>query len=439
MIELSSPRGVVPGPRQHPLRLGLDREIHARPYQELRAPLRATQLALYTGPGGAAADREHVARLCEDFGARPPAIDAVHYSVDFGLFRLKWERYSEFSAYTFTVPGRFVHGFERPAIERVPLAWLAELPGELIAATHVSVEHADAPAEHPDDLRVQFGTSNLAAARVMSDAATVWSDFRVHPDGYGRILIRDSHTTPRQLGRLIQRLFDIECYRMLAMLSFPLARTTSPEVSRMELRIAQLTERIAAGPTGLENEQAILADLGQLAAESERTVAGTSYRFAASRAYAKLVQRRITELREERLEGVQMIGEFMERRFSPAMNTIEALETRLTSLSERVHRAATLLRTRIDVALEAQNRDLLASMDRRAHLQLRLQETVEGLSVVVLSYYSVGLAGYAFKALAKLGLPLNPDLATGLTIPLAVLGVWLGVGRMRARLTAGEH
>src|SRR3546814_18423991 len=60
--------------------------------------------------------------------------------------------------------------------------------------------------------------------------------------------------------------------------------------------------------------------------------------------------------------------------------------------------ASNLLRTRVDIELEAQNRDVLMSMNRRARLQLRLQETVEGLSVVAISYYVVGLVGYAAKA-----------------------------------------
>lgn len=77
-------------------------------------------------------------------------------------------------------------------------------------------------------------------------------------------------------------------------------------------------------------------------------------------------------------------------------------------------------------------------MDRRADLQLRLQETVEGLSVVVLSYYLVGLVSYAVKALSKLGLPLNPDLATGLAIPVVLVAVGLGMRRLRRHLARHE-
>src|SRR3546814_8262212 len=88
----------------------------------------------------------------------------------------------------------------------------------------------------------------------------------------------------------------------------------------------------------------------------------------------------------------------MDRRLAPAMRTCESAAGRLETLASRVGRASNLLRTRVDIELEAQNRDVLMSMNRRARLQLRLQETVEGLSVVAISYYVVGLVGYAAKA-----------------------------------------
>ena len=167
----------------------------------------------------------------------------------------------------------------------------------------------------------------------------------------------------------------------------------------------------------------------------ERITAATTYRFGASRAYDALVERRIAELREARLPNVQTWREFMDRRLAPALRTVASVRERQESLSTRISRAANLLRTRVDVALEQQNRDLLQSMNQRAQLQLRLQETVEGLSVVVLSYYLVGLVSYAVKALSKLGLPLNPDLTTGLAIPVVVGAVGWGMHRMRRHLT----
>ncbi len=427
------------GLRIHPLREALDREIHARPPEELRAPVRATHLALLPDPDRSRDEHAHIAALCRRLQAPEPAADAVHVSVDCGAFRLKWERHSEFSAYTFYVPGPFDSPFAEPPIARVPADWLAALGGEVIVATHVALEPSSTPMRETAELRELFGTNNIAGAEMLGRRAVVWSDYRIHPDGFSRVLIRDWGLRERQAGRLVQRLLDIETYRTMAMLGFPLARETGAELTDSERRLSELTARLT-DVGGLAEEQAILAELSQLAAETERLSAASSYRFAASRAYHALVARRIAELRETRIEGLQTVDEFMDRRFSPAMRTVESVRERQEQLSRRVSRAATLLRTRVDVALEQQNRDLLVSMNRRARLQLRLQETVEGLSVVVLAYYLVSLCGYGFKALAKAGVGPNPELATGAAVPFALAAVWLGVRRLRKRLGGnGEH
>jgi uncharacterized membrane-anchored protein len=136
-------------------------------------------------------------------------------------------------------------------------------------------------------------------------------------------------------------------------------------------------------------------------------------------------------LREEQVDGYQTIGEFLDRRLGPAMRTCASVSERLADLSRRATRAANLLRTRVDFALERQNQNLLHSMDRRAKLQLRLQQTVEGLSVAAITYYVVGLVNYAAKALKDAGLPVNPTLATGVSIPIIVALLWFGLQRAR--------
>lgn len=426
--------------QEHPLRDELDREFHARPFERLETPRLTSHLALLSGPGTGAIerDRAHVARLCTHYGVAPPAPGAVHLSVDCGPFRLKWERHSEFSAYTFTrpvVPGE--EWFAAPPIELPPGDWRAGLAGELLVATHLALWPESEPPVTAEALHPWFSTASLNGCQVADGAAMVWSDFRIHPDGFTRILALDRGLRATQAGRLVQRLLNIETYRLMAMLAFPLARQVSDEITRIESRLADLASRMNQN-AGLEQDHALLAELSALAASMERITASTTYRFGASWAYYDLVERRIAELRESRVPSVQTLREFTDRRLAPAMRTVKAVRERQDSLSARIARAANLLRTRVDVALEQQNRDLLRSMDRRADLQLRLQETVEGLSVVVLSYYLVGLVSYAVKALNKLGLPLNPDLVPGLAIPVSLVAVSLGMRRLRRRLARHE-
>ncbi len=423
----------------HPLRHALSEELHARPFAKLRAPLRATHLALLSGEDAAEADRSCVAALCEQFGAPPPGDGDTHFMADLGAFRLKWERHTEFSSFTFfvTPPGdqrpQATDVFETKGLAGVPHEWLETLPGELLVGVHLSLIPKDVPIPGADEIARAFGTGNLAGNLASGEAAAVFVDFRIHDDGFGRILVHDRHLQPRQAGRMVQRLFEIETYRALALLALPVARQYGRELTDAGERLSDMTGRMAA-MGGLEDERRLLAALTGLSAEVERIAAAASYRFGAARAYYALVRRRVEELRGVRVEGLQTIHEFLERRLAPAMRTCEATAERLDTLSGRLSRAGGLLRTRVDVKLESQNSDLLHSMDKRARQQLRLQQTVEGLSVAAISYYLVGLISYVLKAGKSAGLPLNPDLLTGISIPLVVGVLALGVWRLRRGL-----
>jgi uncharacterized membrane-anchored protein len=103
-------------------------------------------------------------------------------------------------------------------------------------------------------------------------------------------------------------------------------------------------------------------------------------------------------------------------------------------LAERAARVTALLRARVELQLQEQNRGLLDSMDRRAKLQLRLQETVEGLSVVAIGYYGLGLVGYLLKGLEAIGLPINPTVGMAIALPIVVGTAWFGLERAKQRL-----
>lgn len=423
------------GLNDHALRQELTSEVHARPFMLLRPPERATHLALVTDEHAADLDRAQVAVLCERFGVAPPAEDASFAMIEFPEFRLRWERHTEFSTYTFLSAEPVPEArFSDPVIGRVPEDWLAGLPGEVLVAVHVEIEPQDAAELDPEELPRILGTDNFAGAQVSGGAANAFMNFSMQEDGYGRLLLRHRRLKPRQAGRLLQRLLEIETYRMMALLALPLARRHSGALSAAESRLTAVTNRMTELKE-LEDERALLGELTELSSEVERVQAATAYRFGAARAYFELVGRRIEELREERIEGYQTFQEFFGRRLTPAMRTCEAVGIRIADLSRRVTRVGQLLRTRVDVQLEAQNRDLLESMDRRVKLQTRLQETVEGFSVVAISYYLVSLIGYAAKSLKSSGLHLDPALVMGVSIPVVALLVWFGVRRLRKLAT----
>lgn len=422
------------GGAEHPLRPAVLAEVHARPYESLQGPLRVSHLALVTGPDAALVrvEQQHLEALCRLYDIEPPLAEASHFSQDLGPFRLRWERHQEFSTYTFFRQGVAADPFQAPAIDLLPAAWLAELPGQLLVATHLVVEREGAPARTLATLEQCFFADSLAGSEVARGQARTFTDFQQHADGFTRFLVEDRGLAPRRAGRLVQRLLEVETYRLMALLAFPLARQIGPDMARLEQELEDLTSRIVHSRE-LSGDQALLQSLSELAARVEQLMAKSSFRFSAAQAYEQMINHRITRIRESSVHDLQTLGTFLERRLAPAMRTCASVAQRQEALARRVSRTANLLRTRVDVALEAQNRDLLSAMNKRTQLQLRLQETVEGLSVVVLSYYAIGLLGYLIKGANATGLVTLPvELGLGMAVPV-VLGIGWVVLRLLRR------
>ena len=421
-------------PPDHPQRIELNDEVHARPPERLVAPMRVTYLALFGDTEQREASWRAVADLARRHGTEPPPPGANHYSADFGPFRIKWERHSEFVRFKFILAGVGSDPFADPAIAAAPAAWVAALPGQVIAAAHVALLPMPDPAPHHRDIAARYFAGNvLLGSAVSGQAATAYADFRIHDGGYSRFLILDRGTTPWQAGRIAQRLLEIDTYRVLAMMALPVARGLSPLLARAGQELGDTT---AALVNASETDEPLLLDrLTKLSAEIDSQEARARFRLSAATAYDELVQRRIAELREERLQGLQTFREFTERRMAPAMHTCRSISARIESLSRRVARATQLLSTRVDVTRERQNQLLLESMNRRVKLQLRLQSTVEGLSVAAVTYYIASLVGHAAEALEAAGLHVNPALAEGIAIPVVGGGMAIGVRRIRRAVT----
>ena len=405
-------------------------ELNTVAYELLAAPAQLSHLVLISDRQWVDKERRLVGDLCKCYGVNSPSDDSNDYSIDLGALRLRWERHTEYSTYTFYCEGPFEKPFEETAVQLVPNEWLASLPGEILIATHIALDDRSRPKRSLTELASLFSSNTVIGSRVAGGSASVWSDNQIHSDGFGRILIHDENLRSRQVGRLVQRLLEVETYRMMAMLPVPLVRQIIPQLARADQRLATLIANNIE-MANIEDEQQLLDELTKLASEIERLSAQTSHRINASRAYYDIVKLRIAELREERIEGLQMLQEFMEQRLSSAMGTCELVHTKLETLSLRVARASGLLRTRVDISMEAQIRDLLRSMDNRADLQLRLQETVEGLSIVVLSYYLLGIVSYGLKAGKAAGLAINVELVTGIAIPVVVVGVFFAIKSLR--------
>ena len=424
----------VIGISEYNTRVKLQNELHASPYELLSVPTLVSHLALFSNINNAQEELALVTQLCNHYSVAPPALDSRYFSADFGSFRFRWERHNEFCGYTFFAKSASQTPFSENAIQHVSGEWLKSLPGQIIAATHVVLEKKENAKYTMNELAALFASNNIIGAKVAAERAVVWTDNKIHNDGFCRILISVNDLSRHQTGRLVKRLLDIETYRMLAMLPVPLAREYIPELARIDERLAALTTHTTELET-LEDEQNLLTDLTRLAAEIESISALTNQRFSATSAYYNIVKLRISELREQRIQGLQMFHEFMEQRLTSAMDTCASVHSDLDTLSMRVARASELLRTRVDITMEGQTRDLLQSMDKRAHMQFRLQETVEGLSVVVLSYYLIGIVSYGLKGIKSTGFDFDTDIATGISIPLVIGLVFFGMRRLRQSIS----
>lgn len=415
----------------HPLRTSLTNELHARPFPAVTAPARIGFLVLKAEHNAvgrdAEADHRALQTLTDHYGLPAPDARARHYWADLPNAGLKWEHHTEVTTYTVIRSG-LAAPFDGSAFDVLPKTWSDGAPHPQLTSMLIEVLPWQDEDEIESYLAQHFETESLVASYVLDGSALIAGGFRMDQAGHMRfcIFVR-SGTGPRRIGRIAQRLCEIETYKSLSMLGFARARRITPDLVALDEALTSLLAEIDTR----EADDA-LAELLDIAAQIERHASGVSFRFSATEAYEPIVLQRIDALRESRFRGRQSLREFMLRRYDPAMRTVQSTQRKLNRMSERASNAAQLLRTRVDVHRSAQSQALLVSMDRRADAQLRLQKTVEGLSVVAISYYAVSLAGYVLAPIAK---ALHLDKATLMAIcAVPIVGaVWWTVRRIRKK------
>lgn len=405
-------------------------EAHARPFVLLETPMLASRIATLSGPEGEAQDRAHMIALCRKVGVAEPSPDARMATVESGTWQVRWERHTEFSTWTFFRQAVGAKIFETTAFESAPKDWVAGIPGDVLASAVLEVRSRE-EVKNPFD----HFAKDMVGSSVADWAASIYSDFRTGADGATRFLILMGQNNPPLAGRLGRSLLEIETYRLMALLAFPLAGEAGGIVSRIEKEAGALAAQLA-GETNPENDRKLLSRLAELAGEAEALSLRTNYRFGAADAYHGIIKDRLDTMLEEREVGLQTFADFMERRLGPAMRTCTSVARREASVIERIARTGQMLSIRVQVASEAASVGLLKSMDRRAEDQLRLQRTVEGLSVAAISYYVIGLLLYVAKALEHLVTGFDPVMVVGLSAPFVAVGVWLLLRRLRNSLLA---
>ncbi|MBO9466063.1 DUF3422 domain-containing protein [Tropicibacter sp. R15_0] len=428
----------MPPIQDHPLRYKLANELHARPFPSLSAPCRAVFLAVKRPKDAASRDRaldlDHLKALLDRYGAAHPQPGATHYSGQIGQHTLKWEQHTEFVTYTVFMPGLGDKPFDPSDFNVFPTDWLMDAPGVRVTSAMLRIELRPEESEIDAHLSDWFVPESLAVSQVLGDDAVIAGDFRIDQSGHQRFAIfARERVGERRAGRIAQRVCEIETYKAMSMLGFTRVREVSPRLGEMDAELMRLME-LMANDDG--HEESTLRALLQVSTELESLSARTSFRMGATGAYEAIVNQRIAVLREEHYKGRQTFAEFMMRRYDPAMRTVKSAGVRLDNMVARATRAADLLRTQVEVGRSAQNQQLLHSMNQRAELQLRLQETVEGLSVVAISYYAVSLVGYLLYPLAG-AIGLSKGMMTSLTVLPVVAVVWWMIRRIKHKVEKG--
>ncbi len=425
----------MPPIEDHPQRYALSNELHARPFPTVNAPGRAAYLAIKRAENAVGrdrnADRDHLIALLDRFGAPHPQPDATHYSGNIGRHFLKWESHTEFVTYTIIGDGVAERPFDAETFAVFPSDWLTSAPGTRMTSALIRVEVLEDDQAVMDKTRKWFVPESLAISRVLNDELTVASDFRIDEGGHIRFgVFARPDAGVRRIGRVVQRLTEIETYKAMSMLGLTRAHQLSPKMGAMEQELGSLLDDMGRGDRPADE---ILQSLLKVSADVENMIAQSAFRFSGTAAYARIVNQRIEVLREERFNGRQTFAEFMMRRFDPAMRTVASTEQRLKALSDRAMRAGDLLRTKVDVDRSAQNQELLSSMNKRADEQLRLQRTVEGLSVVAISYYAVNLVIYAFGPAAE-SVGISKTILAACATPVVLLTVWWMIKQIHNRI-----
>lgn len=410
--------------------------LHSRAFFPVQGPVQVIHMAvLHEGEYQADEALAHLLVLRDHYKIKAD-LQAPFVSLEFPDFELRWEQHTEFSTYSFITYVPTDKPFEQNVLLGLPPGWVENIPGQVVSAIRVGV----VDVEHVPDrevLREHFGGQRLKGSELRQGAATLWSALRLHEDGFNRMLVLNQHLSECEIGRIVRALLELEAYRNMLLLALPVAQETIAAVSEMEDQLAVLTRQFSHQQVSIDDQQ-LLSELSTMAASIAELIASSRYRFDAAKAYYQMVESRFEELQESEVNQLQTISDFIDRRLSPAIRTVRAAKRRLDDLSGRVGRATDFIRTRIDMSIEKQNQNLLKSMDRRAKMQFRLQQTVESLSVVVLTFYVLSLLSLALRGVPEFGYGLSSDLIVALMIPVVLGIVWYFTRRVKKKITQRE-
>ncbi|MCF6220164.1 MAG: DUF3422 domain-containing protein [Robiginitomaculum sp.] len=416
--------------KQHPLRDAILAEVHARPYRALTTPRAVLQQAFLCKPSSNAQDDMAAFwQWCINQDLTPPETGSRHHTVVIDGIQLIWERHTEFITLTWDCLYTKTAQRKLWQISAKHVKAMMANKHSLISAARVNLLKCADTSKTPD-LR-EFDPESICMSLVKKERALIITDFMQDEFGATKYTIHNRGLDDRNCGILVRRLLETETYRMMSLYGFERIKKILPEIAAVETQLVHLMKQVNT-KSSIASTRKSLDEITDIAADLAKLSAASQYRFSASRAYYSLVKARLKRINEQGIPSYSKIEEFLNKRLAPAMRTVENVEQRIAVAGDKLDRSTGLLRTKVEMQMQVQNKAVLDSMNERALMQYRLQSTVEGLSIAAVSYYVVGLLNYVAKGIGIDGY-INPKLLTAIFVPIAILTVWYIVRRIRAK------
>lgn len=413
--------------REHPFRRQVIEEMHLRRWPPLTAPGFMIQVMRIVSAEEREGERAQIQAALDD-AADTISPGARHLMGKFAPgVSFTYERHTEGSSMAIFISPE-VADEDRDAAR----SWVESLPGLVVRATEISIVANEAAAQ---EVIPQLGLRRIDTASCRTDdGICFWSDYLLHENGFGRLIVAACGADPVTLSRRVKQVQELGNYRNMALLGLPAVREQWPELDEIERKLSAFAQSVSDPNT---RDDALLEDVSNLSLELATLNNAIGYRLDATKAYATLVTERLEDLGTSPVPNFQSLTDFVRRRFLPAERTCAAHYARLQRLTNRAADVTALLRARVETRIKNQNALLLESMERRATMQLRLQQLVEGLSIVAISYYAIGLLAYVFKGMAHVVPFGDLELVMGLSVPPVMLVIWR-VMRIAKRRVIGE-
>lgn len=398
-------------------------EVHARPALDIKSPCKVVHLTFDCSS-------QDFTKIFGKIDSKMAKSGPRHLIGHVKDIRIKLEKHTEFVSCTLVVPD----GCDEHHVNSIQSFLLDGVEINVFSMCHILLRSE----QHVSNTDETLDKGMLGG--VMYEQMQVRTTLKPDDNDVVTYIVQSENLDPRELGRRVQRLIEVETYRVMALIGLPVARRLASSLTDVEMRLKEIVLCMENIHTSGLSDKSVFNELLTLSEQLGAQRIQTRYRFAASQAYFNIVEARLNMLYELPNSPLQTISGFLRSRLEPAQSTIHSVERRLQALTDDITHALTLLRTRIEINIHQSNQDLLQSMDNRHHQQFLISQAVEGLSSIAITYYAIGLLSYFFKFLEKTGwVPYSYVVLTAASIPVTLLVVWWSIHQVSLKWNKGSE